>query len=101
MADGGTAGSTPSNSRTPSPPPAASSCGDWIQPYSNRASPVCSSPDKHTFPSCSAAGQSDQSSHQRPRLDKHTDLAELAKHVRPLFLHCQFCLRVTGAEADE
>ncbi|XP_062859167.1 helicase SRCAP isoform X2 [Trichomycterus rosablanca] len=79
IAGRGTTGSTPSTSRTPSPPP-TSSCSDWIQPYSDRALPSCSSPGKHTSQSSSGASQSDQSLYQRPRLEKHSDMAELAKH---------------------
>ncbi|KAI4873498.1 hypothetical protein NFI96_032585, partial [Prochilodus magdalenae] len=66
-----TAGSTPSTSRTPSPPPASSS-GDWTQAHTDRAH------GKQT-PS-SGASQSDQTLAQRPRSEKHTDMAELAKH---------------------
>ncbi|XP_036428721.1 helicase SRCAP isoform X2 [Colossoma macropomum] len=76
-----TAGSTPSTSRTPSPPPASSS-GDWTQLHSDRAGPFCSSHGKQTPSSHNSGGasQSDQTLAQRPRSEKHTDMAELAKH---------------------
>lgn len=67
IAGRGTSSSTPSTSRTPSPPPASSSVD-------------C----KHTLPShqsSSGASQSDQTLSHRPRSEKHTDMAELAKHV--------------------
>ncbi|MCJ8738507.1 hypothetical protein PDJAM_G00036680 [Pangasius djambal] len=66
IAGRGTSSSTPSTSRTPSPPPASSSVD-------------C----KHTLPSpqnSGGASQSDQILSQRPRSEKHTDMAELAKH---------------------
>ncbi|XP_076856552.1 uncharacterized protein srcap isoform X2 [Brachyhypopomus gauderio] len=77
-----TAGSTPSTSRTPSPPPPASSLGDWNQAHVDRASPLCGSHGKHTLPSQSSGGasQSDQTLTQRSRSEKHADMAELAKH---------------------
>ncbi|KAL6475282.1 hypothetical protein MHYP_G00163220 [Metynnis hypsauchen] len=76
-----TAGSTPSTSRTPSPPPASSS-GDWTQLHSDKAAPFCSSHGKQTPSSHNSGGasQSDQMLAQRPRSEKHTDMAELAKH---------------------
>ncbi|XP_035389287.1 helicase SRCAP isoform X2 [Electrophorus electricus] len=75
-----TAGSTPSTSRTPSPP--ASSSGDWSQAHADRASPLCGSHGKHALPSQSSGGasQSDQMLTQRSRSEKHADMAELAKH---------------------
>ncbi|KAF5906329.1 helicase SRCAP isoform X1, partial [Clarias magur] len=66
IAGRGTSSSTPSTSRTPSPPPASSSID-------------C----KHALPSSQNSGlasQSDQTLNQRPRSEKHTDMAELAKH---------------------
>uniref|UniRef100_A0A8B9JSA3 Snf2-related CREBBP activator protein n=1 Tax=Astyanax mexicanus TaxID=7994 RepID=A0A8B9JSA3_ASTMX len=75
-----TAGSTPCTSRTPSPPPASSS-GDWNQLQSDRAAPLCGSHGKQTSSQASGgASQSDQMLSQRPRSDKHADMAELAKH---------------------
>ncbi|TSK14700.1 Helicase domino [Bagarius yarrelli] len=66
IAGRGTTSSTPSTSRTPSPPPASLSA-DW----------------KHSLPSpqnSAGTSQSDHSLSQRPRSEKHTDMAELAKH---------------------
>ncbi|XP_060795847.1 uncharacterized protein LOC132898332 isoform X2 [Neoarius graeffei] len=72
IAGRGTSCSTPSTSRTPSPPPTSSSVD-------------C----KHTLPSpqnSGGASQSDQILSQRPRSEKHTDMAELAKHASEIFL---------------
>ncbi|XP_060715099.1 helicase SRCAP isoform X2 [Tachysurus vachellii] len=66
IAGRGTSSSTPSTSRTPSPPPTSSSVD-------------C----KHSLPSpqnSAGASHSDQTFSQRPRSEKHTDMAELAKH---------------------
>lgn len=82
-----TTGSTPSTSRTPSPPPGSSS--DWAQLHTDRATYLCGSHGKHTASSHSSGGasQSDQMLTQRPRLEKHTDMAELAKHVSEVFIY--------------
>ncbi|XP_072524231.1 uncharacterized protein srcap isoform X2 [Salminus brasiliensis] len=75
-----TAGSTPCTSRTPSPTPASS--GDWTQLNTDRAAPLCGPNGKQTSSSHGSGGasQSDQMHTQRPRSDKHADMAELAKH---------------------
>ncbi|XP_058261939.1 helicase SRCAP isoform X2 [Hemibagrus wyckioides] len=66
IAGRGTSSSTPSTSRTPSPPPSSSSvdCKQSLPSPQNSA----------------GASQSDQTLGQRPRSEKHTDMAELAKH---------------------
>ncbi|KAI5623239.1 helicase SRCAP isoform X2 [Silurus asotus] len=66
IAGRGTSSSTPSTSRTPSPPPASSS----VECKTAQPSPQISG----------GVSQSDQTLSQRPRSDKHTDMAELAKH---------------------
>ncbi|XP_053368050.1 helicase SRCAP [Clarias gariepinus] len=66
IAGRGTSSSTPSTSRTPSPTPTSLSID-------------C----KHALPSPQNSGlasQSDQTLKERPRSEKHTDMAELAKH---------------------
>ncbi|XP_057215055.1 helicase SRCAP isoform X2 [Triplophysa rosa] len=76
-------GSIPSTS----PVPCASlspSSSDWIRSHSDRASPVRSSYGKNT-PSTSSQGsggcsQSEQTNTPKSRSEKHTDMAELAKH---------------------
>ncbi|XP_066522462.1 helicase SRCAP isoform X2 [Hoplias malabaricus] len=75
-----TAGSTPSTSRTPSPP-LASSLGDWTHLNTDRTATL-SAHGKHNPSSHISGGgsQSDQAITQRPRLEKHSDMAELAKH---------------------
>lgn len=79
-------GSTPSTSPVPCPSPSSS---DWIRSHSDRASPVRSSYGKNT-PSTSSQGsgggsQSEQTNTPKSRSEKHTDMAELAKHVREVF----------------
>ncbi|XP_065118886.2 uncharacterized protein srcap isoform X4 [Paramisgurnus dabryanus] len=74
-------GSTPSTSPVPCPSPSSS---DWIRSHSDRASPVRSSYGKNT-PSTSSQGsgggsQSEQTNTPKSRSEKHTDMAELAKH---------------------
>lgn len=75
--------STPSTSPVPCASPSLSS-NDWIRSHSDRASPVRSSHGKNT-PSTSSQGsggcsQSEQTNTPKSRSEKHTDMAELAKH---------------------
>ncbi|XP_030631002.1 helicase SRCAP [Chanos chanos] len=77
-----TASSSPSTSPAPSPSPAPLSSGDWAQSQTDRASPVCGPHGKNMPPSSQggSGGQSEQTPTQRSRSEKHTDMAELAKH---------------------
>nr|XP_055032950.1 helicase SRCAP isoform X2 [Misgurnus anguillicaudatus] len=74
-------GSTPSTSPVPCPSPSSS---DWIRSHSDRASPVRSSYGKNTPSTSSQASgggsQSEQTNTPKSRSEKHTDMAELAKH---------------------
>jgi len=79
-----TAASTPSSSPVPCPSPSPSS-GDWMRSHTGRASPVQNSHGKN-MPSTSSQGsggcsQSEQTTTPKST-PKHTDMAELAKHVR-------------------
>ncbi|XP_051958618.1 helicase SRCAP-like [Xyrauchen texanus] len=76
-----TAGSTPSTSPVPCPSPSPSS-SDWIRSHSDGVSPV---PSSKNTPSTSSQGsggcsQSEQTTTPKSRSEKHTDMAELAKH---------------------
>ncbi|XP_051523057.1 helicase SRCAP-like isoform X2 [Myxocyprinus asiaticus] len=78
-----TAGSTPSTSPVPCPSPSPSS-SDWIRSHSDRVSPVQSSNGKNTHSTSSqgsgGCSQSEQTTTPKSRSEKHTDMAELAKH---------------------
>ncbi|XP_056626620.1 helicase SRCAP isoform X3 [Triplophysa dalaica] len=76
-------GSTPSTSPVPCASPSPSST-DWIRSQADRASPVRSSYGKNTPSTSSQASggcsQSEQTNTPKSRSEKHTDMAELAKH---------------------
>lgn len=75
-----TVASTPSTSPVPcsSPSPSAS---DWMRSHTGRASPVRNSHGKN-MPSTSSHGSQSEQTTTSKSTPKHTDMAELAKHVR-------------------
>ncbi|XP_026171860.1 helicase SRCAP isoform X2 [Mastacembelus armatus] len=80
-----TANSSPVSPSTSSSYPGPSPTSDWPRPRRERASPLRGPHGKFVSPSSvigysSSSSLSDQATPQRPRGERHTDMAELAKH---------------------
>ncbi|XP_029933254.1 helicase SRCAP isoform X2 [Myripristis murdjan] len=87
IADRVTVSSSPVSPSTSSPSPGPSSTSDWSTPRRERASPLRGPHGKFLSPSsvgpgvCSSSSSPpDQTTPHRPRGERHTDMAELAKH---------------------
>ncbi|XP_071754605.2 uncharacterized protein srcap isoform X1 [Centroberyx gerrardi] len=87
IADRVTASSSPVSPSTSSPSPGPSSASDWSTPRREKASPLRGPHGKFLSPSSvgpggysSSSSPPDQTTPHRPRGERHTDMAELAKH---------------------
>uniref|UniRef100_A0A672YEI8 Snf2-related CREBBP activator protein n=1 Tax=Sphaeramia orbicularis TaxID=375764 RepID=A0A672YEI8_9TELE len=84
IADRVAVNSSPVSPSTSSSYPGQSSTGDWSTPRREKASPLRGPHGKFVSPSSvgysSSSSPPDQSTPQRSRGERHTDMAELAKH---------------------
>lgn len=77
---------SPVSPSTSSPYPGPSPTSDWVTPRRERSSPLRGPHGKFVSPSSvgaysSSSSPPDQTTPQRLRGERHTDMAELAKHV--------------------